>query len=37
MIFGILYIINFLRQISNSCYYDLNNGFLPITNYLFTL
>ncbi len=36
-IFGFFYILNFLRQISNSCYYDFNNGFLPLTNYLFNL
>ena len=36
-VFGFFYILNFLRQVSNSCYYDFNNGFLPLTNYFFNL
>ena len=29
--FGLLYSLNFLRQINDTCSYELNNGFLPLT------
>jgi len=32
--FGVLYSLNFLRQIASSCNYDLNNGFLPLIHNL---